>query len=245
MRLTDGIYLVASGASGVSLTHACDCNVYVVNSRPGLVLIDCGVGLEPQRIVDEMIADGLAPSALTHLLLTHYHLDHCGGARWFRDRFGLRVVASALTAQAVSSCDEEAISLAAAKRAGGYPADVHLAPCEVDIVMASGDVLSVGAVGIEALATPGHSRDMVSYFAHANGRTDLFSGDTLFFDGKVLLSAIHDCDPAALCRSLRSIAGKDFAGLFPGHQLWSARDGRRHAEKAMTFIDRLLLPPSL
>jgi glyoxylase-like metal-dependent hydrolase (beta-lactamase superfamily II) len=245
MKLADGLYLVASGASGTSLTHDSDCNSYAIDCGSGIALIDCGAGFEPNRIIEELVADGLSPASLRHLLLTHYHLDHCGGAGWFRDQFRLNIAASALTAQAVSTGDEDAISLPAARQAGVYAPETRLTPCPVDRVLTGGETLIIGEVEIEVLATPGHSRDMLSYLVRRQGGTHLFCGDTLFFGGKILLSNTHDCDVPALCRSVRAIAERDFDGFFPGHQLWSLRAGHRHAEAAMSYINRLLLPPAL
>jgi hydroxyacylglutathione hydrolase len=41
------------------------------------------------------------------------------------------------------------------------------------------------------------------------------------------------------------LADLEFDMLFPGHGLWSLADGRRHVREAMSFVNRLLLPPNL
>lgn len=245
MKIAEGIHLIASGSAGLSLTHDNDCNAFAVQHSEGYFLIDCGVGIEPGKIEAELAADGISTDSLTHLLLTHYHLDHCGGSKWFRDRSQLAVMASEKTAAALSSGDEKAISLEAAKRAGVYAQDVEFAACPVDSVLADDETFAIGGTEIRVAATPGHSADMLSYLVQRGGTNHLFCGDTLFFGGKILLSNIHDCDAPALCRSIEKIAGYDFAGFYPGHNLWSVRNGKRHAETAMTYIQRLLLPPSL
>lgn len=237
--------MIASGSAGVSLTHDNDCNAFAVQHSGGYVLIDCGVGIQPERIEAELAADGISTASLTHLLLTHYHLDHCGGSKWFRDRSSLQVMASAKTAAALVAGDEETISLGVAKRAEVYAQDIEFTACPVDSMLADGDVFTVGDLKIQAIATPGHSADMLSYLVHRGSVSHLFCGDTLFFGGRILLSNIHDCDASALCRSIGKIVHCEFTGFYPGHNLWSVRDGKRHAETAMTYIERLLLPPSL
>jgi hydroxyacylglutathione hydrolase len=172
-------------------------------------------------------------------------LDHCGGAHWFRENFGAAVAASALTAEALESGDEAAISLEAARKAGVYGANVRLRSCKVDEVLRHRQRLTFSDVTVEVLATPGHSRDMLSFLVRTPEQAMLFSGDTVFFDGKVLLSNTRDCDVPALCSSILLLAEQDFDGFYPGHHLWSNRSGRRHVDRAVDWIARLLVPPSL
>ncbi len=245
MRIAEGVYLIGSGALGANATHECDCNVYAVQCGDEYVLIDAGVGRETERLAENLCADGLAPGKIRRLLLTHYHLDHAGGARWFRENYEVEVCASPDTARALEAGDEEAISLAAAKRAGVYPPDFRFESCPVDHFFRNGDSFQLGDAQIEILATPGHSHDMISYLVRKPGRLLLFSGDTVFHGGKILLSDIYDCDVPAYCRSLRALAPYNIDGLFPGHLMWVVRDAQLHLKKAVEYLDRLLLPPNL
>jgi glyoxylase-like metal-dependent hydrolase (beta-lactamase superfamily II) len=232
MKIADGVYLVGSGRLGISLTHPLDCNVYAVRCGEQYWLVDAGVGLGNLELPEEPIGG---------LLLTHYHLDHAGGAA----RLGFDVTAGEITAQVLEAGDEEAISLAAAKRAGLYPDDVVFHACPVARVVKDGEVWTIGDTTIRAIATPGHSRDMISYLIRQPGRTMLFPGDTLFHGGLISLQATHDCDPPTYAGSLRRLAGIEFDMMFPGHGLWSLSGAHRHIDAAMKFVDRLLLPPSL
>jgi Metallo-beta-lactamase superfamily len=98
MKIAPRVFLAASGTLGISLTHDNDCNVYAVRCGSKYLLIDCGVGLQPETIAQNLAADGVRPGDIERLLLTHYHLDHCGGAHWFRENFGAAVAGSAVTA---------------------------------------------------------------------------------------------------------------------------------------------------
>jgi glyoxylase-like metal-dependent hydrolase (beta-lactamase superfamily II) len=55
--------------------------VYVVEKDEYCVLIDCGSGLETSHVnlLNGLQQVGLQPSQLTHILLTHAHIDHYGG----------------------------------------------------------------------------------------------------------------------------------------------------------------------
>lgn len=245
MKIGDGIHLIASGKLGVSLTHPLDCNAYAVSCGGEYWLIDAGVGRETDRILDELRRDGIGPEAVAGLLLTHYHLDHAGGARELHDRLDIPVLAGAETARALEAGDEEAISLAAAKRAGGYPSDYAFRACPISRVLSDGEVMTIQNTAIRVIHTPGHSRDMVSYLIERDGCSMLFPGDTVFHGGLASLQATHDCDTVAYAESLRRLHGCSFEKMFPGHGLWSLSEANRHLDSAMKYVDRLLLPPSL
>ncbi len=245
MRLAEGIFLTASGNLGVSLTHPLDCNAYALRCGDEYVLIDSGVGMETGRILEVLRSDGIPADRVRHLLLTHYHLDHSGGAAALREALGLDVWAGAISARALEAGDEEAISLAAAKRAGVYPHAVKFAACPVARVLRPGEPISIGDTTIVPIAAPGHSRDMICFLVRQPGRTLLFSGDVIFYGGRIALQCIADCDVPAYFETIRMLAGLEFDMMFPGHGLWSLAHGRRHVREAMSFVSRLLLPPNL
>jgi glyoxylase-like metal-dependent hydrolase (beta-lactamase superfamily II) len=178
-------------------------------------------------------------------VLTHGHLDHSGGARRLRDRLHLKVAASVPTARALEAGDEEAISLAAAKRANIYPAGVSFEACPVDRTLCGGDQLRFGECTFEIFEAPGHSRDMINLLVSRGNRRDLFCGDSVFHGGRILLQDVADCDIPAYSQTLRRLADLEFDGFYPGHLIWSEQRGRRHLEKAREYLDRLLLPPSI
>jgi len=245
LKISDRIYLVASGLLGCSITHDNDCNVYAIDGGAEFALIDSGCGIETDRLIENLRHDGIPLDRVTLLLLTHGHLDHSGGARCLRDRLGLKVAASATTARALEAGDEEAISLGAAKRAGIYPAGIRFAACPVSIILRDGDSLPFGNCHIDVLATPGHSADLISFLVRSAGRRELFSGDTVFHDGRILLQDVADCHIPSYSHTLRRLAGLSIDGLYPGHLTWSEFRGQHHLEKACGFLDRLLLPPNL
>ena len=245
MKIADDVHLIASGSAGALYTHPLDCNSYAIRCGDEYVLIDSGVGVEPERIAGMIATDGIDPRQVHYLLLTHYHLDHAGGAAWMREHFQLSVSASPETAQALQTADAEAISLGAAKRAGVYPADFPFRVCPVDRVIQGGDKWTLGDAQFEVIRTPGHSRDMVSYLVRKEDRLLLFCGDTIFHGGRILLSDTYDCDVQAYTRSVRTLAQFRIDALFPGHMLWVVRDAYSHIQASLSFVNRLLLPPNL
>jgi hydroxyacylglutathione hydrolase len=227
------------------MTHDNDCNVYAIDCGAEFVLVDSGCGIETDRLIANLKADGIPLESVAMLVLTHGHLDHSGGARRLRDRLHLKVAASVPTARALEAGDEEAISLAAAKRAGAYPAAISFAACPVDRTLLDGDQLRVGECTFEILEAPGHSRDMINLVVSHGNRRDLFCGDTVFHGGRILLQDVADCDIPAYSRTLRRLAALAFDGFYPGHLILSERRGRRHLDQAGEYLDRLLLPPNI
>ena len=228
---------------GFDITEAYDCHVYMLDGGNEYALIDSGAGLAPELIIDRIREDGLDPARVRHLLLTHAHADHAGGAAALRKKLDLTVVASREAAQRVRDGDAKAISLDAARKAGVYPEDYRFEPCPVDGELSDNDTYTVGDVTLTAIATPGHSSDQVAYLMRESGKVSVFSGDTIFHGGRVILQDTWDCSVQDSCRSIERLDALDIDGLYPGHLAFSVQRGRNQIALAMNNI-RQLLPPS-
>jgi len=242
MKISERIYILASGSLGTGMSHPNDCNVYGIDCGGEFVLIDAGVGRETETIIENLVSDGIELGQVKHLFLTHGHLDHSGGAAYLRETLKLQVGASQETARAVEQGDERSISLDKAKAAGGYPADFQLRACPIDQLLCDGQRLSLGTCEFEVIATPGHSHDLLTFWLRTEHAGVLFTGDTLFFGGQILLSNTYDSNVQEYVNSLRKLERYDFDGLFPGHGLWAVKGGRSHLRTATEALDRLLLP---
>ena len=236
---------MGSGRLGFDLTDEYDCHVYLVDGGAECALIDAGAGRDVDAILDHIRADGIALDRVRHLLLTHAHADHAGGAAALRERLGLRVAASAETARFVRGGDERAISLDAARRAGVYPADYQFTACPVEAELRDGDVYQVGDLALAVIATPGHAIGQLSFGLRQPAGLDLFCGDTLFHGGKILLQNTWDCSVQDSCRSIERLAALPVAGLYPGHLAFSVQRGARPIAQALAAIQQLLPPAQL
>ncbi|MBI3764210.1 MAG: MBL fold metallo-hydrolase [Chloroflexi bacterium] len=245
MKLADRIYLVGSGIQGFGLTDDYDCHVYLIDGGDELAVVDAGAGLGVPQIVQNIREHGFEPGRVRHLLLTHAHGDHAGGAARMRAALGgPRVYIHADCAPFLREGDERAISLTDARRAGAYPNDYHFEPCGVDVELREGQAVTVGDLQLETIATPGHSRGHVSYRMKHDGRTILFGGDLVFFGGKILLQNTWDCDLRAHLDSLIKLRGAAIDVLLPGHLTFSLKNGQRHIDAALKIVDGLLVPPN-
>lgn len=242
MRVRTGLHLVFSGAGGFDLTDAYDCHCWLLDTDAGWVLFDSGAGRDTAAAITAIDASGVDPRAVRWLVLTHAHADHSGGAAGLREALGLEVFASPATARMVRSGDAIAIGLDRAIRSGVYPPDYVWRACEVDREITPGEHVVLGELSLEVIPSPGHSLDHVCYRVVQGGAVLLIAGDALFWGGRVTWQDTEDCDVAATCETIRRLAALDFEGLLPGHGAFSLSGGRRHAERALARVQRLLAP---
>ena len=245
MRIEPNLYLVGSGNMGFNLTDAFDCNIFLFDSGDGYVIFDAGTGMGMDAIWAVCRQDGIDPDRIDHLFLTHAHGDHGGGAAHVRDRTAVTVYAGADTARIVSTGDETAVSLPAARAAGVYPADYVYRACAVDRVLAAGERVEIGALTVEYVPTPGHSHDHGSYLVSRGDRRYLVGGDAIFHGGRIVLQHTWDCSVPQSIATIQHLAGLDFDALLPGHLTFSLHHGKRHIEAAMGAIAKLGCPPML
>jgi len=245
MRLTDRVYLVGSGAAGLYISGARDCSVYAVECGGPVVLVDAGVGGEGTDLIwQNLLRDGLDPTSVTHLLITHKHADHVGGAADWHERVGAKVLASTHTARVLTDGDEEAISLAAAKQAGLYDQDYVFRACPVERALTDGDTVTVGDMTFTMLETPGHCAGHCAFTFLYQGKLHLLGGDNVFAGGKILLQNIPDCDLQEHLRTIRRLAALPVDVFLPGHSMPCLREGYRHLKLAEARMDQLLVPES-
>jgi len=245
MRIEPNLYMVGSGRAGFDLTDPFDCNIYLFDSGAGYVLFDAGTGMGTEQVLAVCRQDGIPLEQIQHLFLTHAHSDHGGGAAHLCDRLPLQVYAATRTAEIVSTGDEAAVSLPMARAGGIYPADYVYRACPVDNALTDGQVVTIGNLQVETIATPGHSHDHTSYLVTANGKRYLVGGDAIFFGGRVVWQNIYDCSVPDTNKSIQKLATYDFDALLAGHLNFSLRDGKRHVEAACAVIAQMGCPASI
>lgn len=244
MKLTDEVYLVAAGEHGVSLTHNSDCYVYLLDGGDSnLALVDTGVGIDNQAIVDNICAHGFDPKDIKYLFLTHAHTDHVGGAAFFRELCGCKVTLSAGEADLLETANEVALGLDVAKRSGFYPLDFMVKPCPVDIRLGDGDEIRFGNLVAKSIIATGHSRAGVCYLLQGKDKRYIFVGDHITWGG--LISIQNYPDSGSSVEAYRNSAHK-FSGLgvdafLPGHMLFTLNNGQKQLDRMVTALNDLFV----
>lgn len=248
MQLTEHIYLVGGGPfTGFGLTSGPDCHIYLIDGGDELALIDSGLGLAEnfEQLIENITGHGFDPKDITTVALTHYHGDHAGGAARAQREFEATLAIHADAADPLEAADESATGLEAARNAGVFPEEARLEECSVGMRLEDGDEIAVGDLTLRFVPTPGHAHGHGSYLLEGTGMVALFTGDALFWAGRILLQAVPDCDLQNSIESLQRLASLDFEGFYPGHGALAVEGGQVHAAMAKTRLDGLGVPENI
>ena len=137
---------------------------YVIPHPAGAVLVDPGPASTLGSLQAGLAALGLAASDVTHVLLTHIHLDHAGAAGWFAEQGAQTYVHPAGAAH----MQNPGKLIASAGRLYGDQMDelwgpVRPVPAAQLIEVRDGAQIEAGGLRITALHTPGHADHHVAY----------------------------------------------------------------------------------
>lgn len=147
---------------------------YLIRHSQGAVLIDCGPGTTIDALQSGLKANGLAARDVTHVLLTHIHLDHAGSAGWWA-RQGAQVYVHPLGAPHMLNPEK---LLASATRIYGQKMGslwgAFLPVPEDHLTIAESEKeIAAGSLRFLPIDTPGHAEHHFAYLFEEV----LFSGD--------------------------------------------------------------------
>jgi glyoxylase-like metal-dependent hydrolase (beta-lactamase superfamily II) len=170
--------------------------VYIVG-RGEVAVIDPGPD-DPAHI--EALQRALAGERVSHVFVTHRHLDHSPAARPLAAATGANIYASGIAPK--FSADDFVVE------AGD---DLGFKP---DIVVSDGDVFSGPGWTLEAVFTPGHTSDHMCLALREEHA--LFSGDHVMGWSTTVVSP-PDGDMDAYLASLDKVQARNFTMLWPTH----------------------------
>lgn len=246
IRLDERIYMVAGGSGGPGISNYKDCNVYLIEGDTDAFLIDGGSGLDTPLIFENILETGCPISKIKYLFVTHAHGDHGGGVQDFQDRIpNLKVLTSAGEKRLLEEGTEGELGLTAAKLKGNYPKDYFFKHCKVDEVVSDGMSFSVADAVVTSITLPGHSIESVCYLVEKNGRRLLFSGDSIYLDGRLSLINCYGSTLEGYRNNIDKFSNLAIDALIPSHQRLTLQDGQKHVDKAIEFLKYSTLPPML
>jgi len=214
---------------------------------PCSALFDGGMTYLADLYVEDVgrVLDGRTPELL---FLTHAHFDHCGSTFALRRAFpNLRVAASSHAADILSrpralerirALNEDARSLGplvGARQIGTEP----FQPFPVDRVLADGDEVDLGGgLTVQVIATPGHTRDFLSYYIPQ--RRILVASEAVGCEdvsGQIMVEFVADYD--AYLASIHRLAELEIEVLCPGHLfVFVGDDARDYIQRSLRATER-------
>ena len=183
-------------------------NLYILwdETTREAVVVDPGMMRTAER---EMVTQFIEGQQLhvTHILLTHLHVDHITSARWLADQTGADVCGSLLDAQLGRELPDQVAR---------FHINIEVEPLTLDRNLADGDTIPLGDEIIQVLHVPGHSPGGLAFYLPESGL--LVSGDTIF-NGSVGRTDLWGGDMAQLLNSIREkiYTLPDETVIAPGH----------------------------
>ena len=189
--------------------------IYNKESKEAIV-VDPGMGDADERSeFDKFVEEnGLKIQGVVN---THLHLDHCFGANYVKDRYGVPVCAHTADAFLGTNIDEQARKFGMRFRAS----DVI-----IDAPLQDGDTIELGGDSLQVIHTPGHSPGGICLYSAKD--KFLIAGDTLFA-GSIGRTDLPGGDMNQLIGSIRrrllTLPGD--TRVYPGHGLSTTIDEER------------------
>ena len=125
VQVADGVWRVPTAPADLIDSHL------LAGDDGTLVLVDAGTRRAPRTVLAALAQLGRQPGDVTHLLLTHAHSDHAGGARAVVEASGAEVAAH----------EREAVHLREGRMPSPDPSTRGFAGVDVDTAFADGDAL--------------------------------------------------------------------------------------------------------
>jgi metallo-beta-lactamase class B len=185
VRLFDNLYALGNSET----------SVYALTSSAGIVLLDAGFENKAQSLEAQLRTLNLDPAAVKYILLGHGHADHFGGAKFFQDKYGTKVAASAADWDVINP---SSVPAGATGRGGGGGG----ARPAKDVVLAENQPFTLGDLTITPVAIPGHTPGSLAFVFPVSDKGT--SRMAALFGGTVLTTGILTTD--ALKQYVQSVA---------------------------------------
>ncbi len=226
MQISPHVHLVG----GPDLSDPRDALTYAAAGSQAVVLIDSGAGPSAERIVQNVEqACGKLP---THLILTHAHIDHAGGAARVRELTRCRVWIHPNEAEILETGDPI--------RSAADWYGLELEPVKADKLLQGGETMDLSRdLQLNLVHTPGHTPGSMAVWLDDQGERVLLGQD---IHGPFLPEFGSDkaiwAESMAMLLDLEAdILGEGHMGIFkPG------REVRAFIQKQLAAQGRLTLP---
>lgn len=175
----------------------------------GAVLVDTGGDEDGAVLMEMMRNEGVDAAALTLIVNTHAHWDHCGGNHMMKQISGASLAASTITAKWFARQERRLTWL-----------DYFAVPFEfvpADIIWQDGDEVQLGEFTWQVIAIPGHAPDAIALYQPEHQL--LISADALHLnDCGIINVVVHGWEALdAAATTIHRLQQLDIALALPGH----------------------------
>ena len=234
MRVTENTFVLSGGWFSAG-DYRAQGAIYGFRTPEGLVLVDCGLPDDGMVILNESLAYEGITEKVTHVLVTHSHVDHCGNAKYFQDR-GAKIIVGKPD---LDNCLKGGFNMFRDTQydEGFY----HYFPAFTPDVLIEKDCeMTINGIRFEFIMIPGHTPGSLAIIADFEGKRMMFTGDSIYPMGelceKVSLGWHGDPNYSAsdFVQSMIKLVKYDVDMILPGHGNICVRNGTnvlRHAAK--------------
>ena len=165
-------------------------NTYIVGTSKRPILLDTGQGVAIYPdLLETALKELSSSSELEQIVLTHAHVDHLGGVRQVKERFGEMPVSK-------------------------MPWEGHDAPAGAITEIGHDAIVETEGATLRAVFTPGHAPDHLCYVLEEERA--LFTGDVVLGAGTTVIPD-DTGDLGQYMDSLRRLLELDLETIYPAH----------------------------
>ncbi|MFH0845091.1 MAG: MBL fold metallo-hydrolase [Pseudomonadota bacterium] len=223
-----------------------DAPVYLLDgSTP--VLFDAGY-TALAYLYEQDIKNVLGERTPAYLFITHAHFDHIGAAAYFKSLWPeMKIVGSAKSVEILARPNAVRLISTLNREAGqllllGGLDSIHYGPFQcfdIDMIPTAGETIELSShCNVQALHTPGHTWDFMSYWVPE--KKILVASEAVGCDdgtGYIVTEFLVDYDEYR--RSLEALSRLDFEILCPGHRLvLTGEDAEGHVDRSLQYAAR-------
>lgn len=203
-----------------------DSNMYlIVNEYGEFVLVDTGHDGNRRYLIKNIESAGLKPEKMTHIILTHVHVDHSGGLATLVKKYSPKVCVYEGAADYIEKGD---LTYTLASMFVG-----HFDATPVDIRLKEAEPFNFGPYSFKIMNTPGHTKQSICLLEKKN--KILISGDTVFADGSIGRMDFPGGDAKEMVASTEMLSTLDVEILLPGHMRWVTSGANAHLKRSAQY----------